>query len=71
MRAGVPVRYNPQARAQPGIPAPGADACFTRPMKLAFCLFKYFPYSGLSRDFMRIVSESRRRGHDLHVFASE
>jgi UDP-glucose:(heptosyl)LPS alpha-1,3-glucosyltransferase len=40
-------------------------------MKLAFCLFKYFPYSGLSRDFLRIVSESRRRGHEVHVFASE
>lgn len=40
-------------------------------MKLAFCLFKYFPYSGLSRDFMRILLECRERGHDVSVFASE
>ncbi len=40
-------------------------------MKLAFSLFKYFPYSGLSRDFMRIVEESRRRGHDITVFAAQ
>lgn len=40
-------------------------------MKLAFCLFKYFPYSGLSRDFLRIVTESQLRGHQLTVFASQ
>lgn len=40
-------------------------------MKLAFCLFKYFPYSGLSRDFMRIMLECCERGHDIHIFASE
>ncbi len=40
-------------------------------MKLAFCLFKYFPYSGLSRDLFRIVQECNRRGHDLEVYVSE
>jgi len=40
-------------------------------MKLAFSLFKYFPYGGLSRDFMRIVEESRRRDHDITVFAAQ
>lgn len=40
-------------------------------MKLAFCLFKYFPYSGLSRDFLRILLEARQRGHDVHVFVSQ
>lgn len=40
-------------------------------MKLAFCLFKYFPYSGLSRDFLRVVLECKKRGHDISVFAAE
>ena len=40
-------------------------------MKLAFCLFKYFPYSGLSRDFLRVLQECHTRGHELHVYVSE
>ncbi|MDH3687888.1 MAG: lipopolysaccharide core heptose(I) kinase RfaP [Gammaproteobacteria bacterium] len=40
-------------------------------MKFAFCLYKYFPYSGLSRDFLRIVLSCQERGHDLTVFATE
>lgn len=40
-------------------------------MKFAFCLYKYFPYSGLSRDFLRILVSCQERGHDLTVFASE
>ena len=40
-------------------------------MKLAFCLFKYFPYSGLSRDFMRILEQARSNGHEPHVYVSE
>ncbi len=40
-------------------------------MKLAFCLFKYFPWSGLARDFLKIALECHRRGHDLHVYAQE
>lgn len=40
-------------------------------MKLAMCLFKYFPYGGLSRDFMRILRESQNRGHEIDVFTSE
>ncbi|GJL83353.1 MAG: hypothetical protein DHS20C01_29870 [marine bacterium B5-7] len=40
-------------------------------MKLAFCLFKYFPYSGLSRDFLRILLEAKGRGHDVHVYVSQ
>ncbi len=40
-------------------------------MRLAFCLYRYFPYSGLSRDFLRIVEECRERDHDLHVYVSE
>ncbi len=37
-------------------------------LRLAFCLFKYFPYGGLQRDFMRIARECRNRGHEVHVY---
>lgn len=37
-------------------------------MKLAFCLFKYFPFGGLQRDFLRIAKECVRRGHEVDVF---
>ena len=38
-------------------------------MKLAFCLFKYFPFGGISRDLERIVRESLARGHTVRVYA--
>jgi UDP-glucose:(heptosyl)LPS alpha-1,3-glucosyltransferase len=41
-------------------PAPG--------LKLAFCLYKYFPYGGLQRDFIRIARECQRRGHLIRVY---
>src|SRR5262245_37564685 len=37
-------------------------------MKLAFCLFNYFPYGGLQRDFLRISRECLARGHEIHVY---
>lgn len=37
-------------------------------MKLAFCLFKYFPYGGLQRDFLRIAQACVRRGHQVQVY---
>ena len=37
-------------------------------MKLAFCLFKYFPYGGLQRDFLRIALDCQRRGHEIRVY---
>lgn len=37
-------------------------------MNLAFCLFKYFPYGGLQRDFLRIAEECVRNGHVLDVY---
>lgn len=37
-------------------------------MKLAFCLFKYFPYGGLERDFIRIASLCRQHRHEIHVY---
>jgi UDP-glucose:(heptosyl)LPS alpha-1,3-glucosyltransferase len=37
-------------------------------MQLAFILYKYFPYGGLQRDFMRIALECQRRGHSIRVY---
>src|SRR3990167_6707437 len=37
-------------------------------MKLAFCLFKYFPYGGLQRDFFRIAQACQQRGHTIDVY---
>ncbi len=37
-------------------------------MKLAFCLFHYFPYGGLQRDFLRIARECISRGHRIDVY---
>lgn len=37
-------------------------------MKLAFCLFKYFPFGGLQRDFLRIAHECIQRGHTVDVY---
>lgn len=37
-------------------------------MKLAFCLYKYFPYGGLQRDFLRIAEECVNRGHQVTAY---
>lgn len=37
-------------------------------MNLAFCLFNYFPYGGLQRDFLRIAKECIQRGHHVDVY---
>lgn len=37
-------------------------------LKIAFSLFRYFPYGGLQRDFLRIARECQRRGHEVHVY---
>ncbi|WP_165669645.1 glycosyltransferase family 4 protein [Metapseudomonas otitidis] len=37
-------------------------------MQLAFVLYKYFPFGGLQRDFMRIAQECQRRGHAIRVY---
>ena len=38
-------------------------------MQLAFCLYKYFPYGGLQRDFLRIALACQARGHAVRVYA--
>ncbi|WP_426151524.1 glycosyltransferase family 4 protein [Pseudomonas sp. DC3000-4b1] len=37
-------------------------------MQLAFVLYKYFPFGGLQRDFMRIALECQARGHQIRVY---
>jgi len=37
-------------------------------MKLAFCLFNYFPYGGLQRDFLRIANLAAKHGHQIDVY---
>ena len=37
-------------------------------MRLLFCLFKYFPYGGLQRDFKQIAEICQNRGHSVHVY---
>lgn len=37
-------------------------------MKLAFVLFKYFPFGGLQRNFMQIAETCRERGHEIRVY---
>jgi len=40
-------------------------------MQLAFCLYKYFPFGGLQRDFLRIAKECTHRGHTVDVYTME
>jgi len=37
-------------------------------MQLAFTLFKYFPFGGLQRDFLRIALACQARGHAVRVY---
>ncbi|SDR79903.1 UDP-glucose:(heptosyl)LPS alpha-1,3-glucosyltransferase [Halopseudomonas xinjiangensis] len=37
-------------------------------MQLAFILYKYFPFGGLQRDFMRIAKICQQRGHAIRVY---
>lgn len=37
-------------------------------MTVAFCLYKYFPFGGLQRDFMRISAAVALRGHKVRVY---
>ncbi len=40
-------------------------------MQLAFTLFKYFPFGGLQRDFLRIALACQARGHAIRVYTLE
>ena len=37
-------------------------------MRLGFCLFKYFPYGGLQRDFMDVALRCQEDGHEIYVY---
>ncbi len=37
-------------------------------MQLAFALFKYFPFGGLQRDFLRIALACQARGHAIRIY---
>ncbi len=37
-------------------------------MKLAFVLFKYFPFGGLQRDMRHIAQECQSWGHEIHIY---
>jgi UDP-glucose:(heptosyl)LPS alpha-1,3-glucosyltransferase len=40
-------------------------------MKLAVCLYKFFPFGGLARDFLSIMTICRDRGYDIDVYVME
>jgi len=40
-------------------------------MKLAFLIFKYFPYGGVQRDMLRIARDCVALGHEVTVFTGE
>jgi len=40
-------------------------------MNLAFVLYKYFPFGGLQRDFLRIALECQQRGHRIRVYCMQ
>ncbi len=40
-------------------------------MQLAFALYKYFPFGGLQRDFLRIALACQTRGHAIRVYVLE
>ena len=38
-------------------------------MKIAALIYKFFPYGGVQLDFLRILEECRKRGHEIVVYA--
>jgi len=40
-------------------------------MKLAFCLYKYFPFGGMQRNFLKIAKECVDRGHKVVVYTMD
>ena len=40
-------------------------------MKFIFAIYRFFPYGGLQKDFLRMAEEVVRRGHSLTVLAAE
>src|SRR5690606_2387348 len=65
-------RERPAASSVPAQAGGGGRRCLPRNraalMQLAFVLYKYFPFGGLQRDFLRIALECQRRGHGIRVY---
>ena len=40
-------------------------------MKIAVCLYKFFPFGGLARDFLNIMMICRDRGYEIDVYVLE
>lgn len=40
-------------------------------MLIALCLYKYFPYGGLQRDFLAIAKILREQGHQIRIYTRE
>jgi UDP-glucose:(heptosyl)LPS alpha-1,3-glucosyltransferase len=40
-------------------------------MQLAFCIYKYFPFGGLQRDFLQIAKACQNRGHNVRVYVMD
>lgn len=40
-------------------------------MKLVFCLYEYFPFGGLQRDFLKIACKAMARGHAVRVLTMD
>jgi len=40
-------------------------------MRLAFALYKYFPYGGLARDFVRVAKLCLAKGHRVDVYVMD
>ncbi len=40
-------------------------------MKIAFSIFKYYPFGGLERDFLRIAKACHQRGHQIIVYTMQ
>lgn len=38
-------------------------------MRIAFCIFKFFPHGGIPRDLMKIARACRQRGHQVRIYA--
>lgn len=39
-------------------------------MTVALCIFRYFPYGGLQKDFLRVAEECVQRGHHVEAFCA-
>ncbi len=40
-------------------------------MKIACCLYKYFPFGGLQRDCLKIINACYKRGHEIRVYTMQ